>query len=410
MQLDELKQWILADGYQLIVDLDKSHGSRLVDKITGKTYIDFCGGFGSNALGYNHAAINNSKFMEAARGALVNKISNSDFYTDEYVEFVKTFATVAMPEGYKHLFFIDGGALAVENALKAAFDWKIKKTGVPENDLKVIHFRNAFHGRTGYTMSMTNTDPNKVLNYPKFDWIRITNDEDVAVTQIISALYNYPKQIAAMIIEPIQCEGGDNHFSKEFLTVLQNICLKNDILFIIDEVQTGFFTSGKAWTFMHHDLKPDIVTFGKKSQQCGLFVGPRIGEVVDHVFAKSSRINSTFGGNLVDMVRCTYILKEILSSHLDINATNMGNYWLEQMANIKSDQLTNVRGRGLLLAFDLPDTDIRNKLIDVCYQNGLIVLPCGTNSIRLRPHLAVTKEDMDDAITIITKSFAELKN
>ena len=409
MELDVLKQWILADGYQLIIDLDKSFGSKLVDKISGKTYIDFCGSYGSNVLGYNHPAINNSNFLEAVRGALVNKISNSDFYTEEYINYVKTFASNAIPEGYKYLFLIDGGTLAVENALKAAFDWKIKKTGIKENDLKVIHFKNAFHGRSGYTMSLTNTDPNKVVNFPKFNWIRISNNEATAIDEINRTLFFCRKQIAAMIIEPIQCEGGDNHFSKEFLNELQQICINNDILFIIDEVQTGFFTSGKPWAFMHYDLKPDIVTFGKKSQQCGLFVGPRIDEVKDHVFAKSSRINSTFGGNLVDMVRCTFILEEINKSQLDVNATIMGNYWKEQMTLIKSKYLSNVRGLGLLLAFDLPNTNIRNKLVDIYYDLGLIVLPCGEKSIRLRPNLAIRKKEMDEALALLEKGFKKLE-
>jgi L-lysine 6-transaminase len=168
----------------------------------------------------------------------MNKPSNSDIYTVEMAKFVDTLSRIAVPEYFKHLFFVEGGTLAVENGLKAAFDWKVKKNFKKgykeERGYQVIHFREAFHGRSGYTMSLTNTDPVKTKYYPKFNWPRIINPkikfppennleeiirlENQAVDEIKTAISNNKDDIAVMIIEPVQGEGGDNFFRKSFLS------------------------------------------------------------------------------------------------------------------------------------------------------------------------------------------------
>lgn len=421
---DRLDRWILADGMPMVVDLDKSKGASLHDARTGKDFLDFFGCFGSTPIGWNHPRLRSDAFLQKAAGALANRPSNSDLYSGEMATFVQAFGEKAVPEGWKHLFFIDGGALAVENALKVAFDWKVRKNQAAGIDgevgSRVIHFEHAFHGRSGYTLSLTNTLPDKILNFPKFeDWpciqspalsfpltdevlAEVQEAEDETLASLDRILSEQGPEIAALILEPIQCEGGDRYFRTEFLTALQGKCRSADVLFILDEVQTGFFSTGKPWCFQHHGLEPDIVAFGKKTQQCGIFVGPRVEEVDDHCFAMSSRINSTWGGNLVDMIRATEILSVVEDEGLEANAAAQGARWLEGMASIANnhDQVSNVRGLGLILAFDMPDGDARGAFLKTAEEKGLLGLGCGSRSVRFRPHLAVTADEVDRCLAV----------
>ena len=321
---------MLADGSPVVFDMERSHGAYLVDEITGREYLDFYTFFASNAIGYNHPRLKDPAFLEKLTLSAIHKPANSDIYTTMMAEFVDKFQQVAMPDSMPHLFLVSGGALAVENALKAAFDWKvrtnlgrIKDTPGGEMGLihglgsKVIHFQGAFHGRSGYTLSLTNTsDPRKHMYFPKFDWPRIINPklrfpiteqtlqetikaEEIAIAQIQMAVKQYPGDIAALIIEPIQGEGGDNHFRPEFLQTLRALADEGEFLLIFDEVQSGVGLTGKMWAYEHFGIEPDIIAFGKKTHVCGMIAGKRVDEVEGHVFAESSRINSTFGGNLL---------------------------------------------------------------------------------------------------------------
>src|SRR3984885_5182725 len=175
---DRVAAHLLADGFEFILDLDRSHGSTLVDARDGSEYLDLFTFFASSALGMNHDALAaDPAFLEEIAAVAVNKPSNSDIYTVPMARFVETFHRVLGDPALPHLFFIDGGALAVENALKIAFDWKSRwneSHGIdPALGTSVLHLEHAFHGRSGYTMSLTNTDPVKVARFPKFDWPRI---------------------------------------------------------------------------------------------------------------------------------------------------------------------------------------------------------------------------------------------
>ncbi|SVD28541.1 uncharacterized protein METZ01_LOCUS381395, partial [marine metagenome] len=261
---------ILADGFDTIIDLEKSHGSYLVDHRDGTEYLDMFSMYASGAVGYNHPYIlsHKNKLGEIA----VNKTTLSDIYNIYYAEFLNTFNKIAIPKSLSNAFFIDGGALAVENALKTAFDWKRRKNlekGSNANGDKVIYFNQAFHGRSGYTLSLTNTsDPRKTMYFPKFPWFKLNNprltfpitddiltevkqSESDIISNIKKIISKNTDDIAAIIIEPIQGEGGDNHFRDEFMKSLRDICDNNDIIFIFDEVQTGIGVTGKMWAYEH---------------------------------------------------------------------------------------------------------------------------------------------------------------
>jgi L-lysine 6-transaminase len=418
-----LAKWILVDGYDMVLDIDKSHGATLHDGRSGKDLLDFFGCFGSTPVGWNHPALMDEAWLKSTHGVMANRPANSDLYTIEMANYVEAMGEMAVPEGYKHMFFVEGGALAVENALKVAFDWKVRRNRSKGIDAdvgsKILHFEKAFHGRSGYTLSLTNTSADKVNYFPKFDWPRVSAPalkfpmsdsemvehvaaEDACFAAIDGAFAKCGDDIAAILIETIQCEGGDRHFRPEFLQGLQARCEKYDCLLICDEVQTGYFGSGKPWAFQHYGITPDIFSFGKKSQQCGIMAGPRIDQVPNNCFEVSSRINSTWGGNLVDMVRATKILEVIKNDNLCANAANQGESWLTEMSRLAAnyDMVDNVRGKGLIMAFDMPNGETRDKVLSTMFEKGMVGLGSGERTVRFRPHLAVTDADLAKALEI----------
>lgn len=421
-----LKKNILVDGFHVALDLEKSKGSYIVDALSGKKYLDCYTYFATLPIGHNHPKMFRKNFLADLQRAAIANPANSDMYCKELAWAIDIFGRLAKPKGFKHMFFVAGGSLAVENALKVAFDWKVQKNkqkGLKrEKGSKVIHFREAFHGRSGYTLSLTNTDPGKTRYFPQFKWPRIDNPkltfpltpkvlsevkkaEKNALDQIKKAIVSAGDDIAALIIEPIQGEGGDNHFRNEFLQALQKICNSNDILFIVDEVQTGFGSTGKLWAYQNYGITPDLIAFGKKAQVCGVIAGPRIQEVEDNVFKVSSRINSTWGGNLVDYVRGARYLEIMKEEQLVANCAKVGKYLLKKLEQelYDGERITNVRGKGLFIAFDLPSTEERDNLRQKAWDHGLASLACGTLSMRLRPPLTFSHKDADKVVAILQK-------
>ncbi len=431
--LNSLKQHMLVDGFNIVPDLRESTHSYFVDLVSGKKYRDLFTCFASLPLGLNHPKMFDASFLEYLKFVAINKPSNSDIYTEEMATFVNTFFKVAVPDGFIYVFLIEGGALAVENALKVAFDWKTRKNiqkGIKEEDgTKIIHFREAFHGRSGYTMSLTNTDPIKTMYFPKFQWPRITNPkmtfpfegeneaktiqlEIQAEQEIKDAFHKYPNDIAAIIIEPIQGEGGDNHFRPEFLQKLRQLADENECLLIFDEIQTGVGITGTMWAFEQMNVLPDILVFGKKMQVCGILVGNRVDEVETNVFHTSGRINSTWGGNLVDMVRATRYLEIIEENKLLDNAKSVGKFLLEELHIIQDEfpeLVSNTRGRGLFCAFDLPNKSKQDEFRRLAFDNQLLILGSGEKSIRFRPALCATKEEISEGLAIVRKVLQQIK-
>lgn len=430
-----LNEHMLVDGYsEIVVDLQKSEGNYIYDSLSGRKYLDMFSYFATAPIGHNHPAMHDPEFKEKILSVAIMKPSNSDFYSTEMAEFVQTFSKYAIPEQLPYLFLVSGGALAVENALKAAFDWKVRRNfqkGIKEEKgSQVIHFKEAFHGRSGYTLSLTNTDKRKTKYFPKFNWPRITNPkilfpfnegnldkvvalENQAIDEIKAAIHECSDDIAAMIIEPIQGEGGDNHFRKEFFQKLRTVADESDILLIFDEVQTGIGLTGKMWCYEHFGVNPDMLVFGKKTQVCGFLCSKRIDEVDDNVFHESGRLNSTWGGNLVDMVRFRKYLEIIVTDKLIENTCNVGEYFLTELLQLEDEFdniVSRVRGRGFMIAFDLPNSEIRNQFLSKTFENGLIVLPSGERSIRFRPSLNLPRELVDETLGILRESLADVLN
>ena len=422
-----LARSILADGFDLVLDLTRSAGSYLVDARTGRCYLDMFTFFASSALGMNHPALaNDEEFCAELTAAALNKPSNSDVYTVAMASFVETFARVLGDPALPHLFFIDGGALAVENALKVAFDWKSRHNeahGVdPALGTRVLHLRGAFHGRSGYTLSLTNTKPITVARFPQFDWPRIDAPyirpgadldarEAESLCQARAAFETHPHDIACFLAEPIQGEGGDRHFRPQFFAAMRELCDEYDALLIFDEVQTGCGLTGTPWAYQQLDVQPDVVAFGKKTQVCGVMAGRRVDEITDNVFAVASRINSTWGGNLADMVRARRILEVIEAEELFESAAQQGSYLrarLDELANDFPALVLEPRGRGLMCAFNLPTTADRDEVIRQLWRRAVIVLPAGNDGVRFRPALTVSRADIDAAIAAVRGALVAL--
>jgi L-lysine 6-transaminase len=424
--LETIEQHVLLDGFKVVVDLDKSRGPYLHNAVTNKRLIDLYGFFGSMPIGFNHPYFDNPAVQRDLLRAAKIKVANSDVYSEDYAEFVKTFERVVGLPPLERYLFIEGGAMAVENCLKAAMDWKVRKNmaaGRGERGTQILHFRSAFHGRSGYTMSLTNTDPRKTDLFAKFDWPRVSSPhidfsvpesereanviarEQKAEREIRDLIEQRSIDICAIIVEPIQGEGGDNHFRGEWLHKLRQICDENDILLIFDEVQCGMGATGRNWCCEHFDVMPDLLAFGKKAQVCGVMAGPRIDEVKDNAFRLSSRLNSTWGGNFTDMVRSTHFLRIIEEEHLVENAAKVGGYFLDQLRDLQKEEalISAARGRGLFLAFDLPDAKTREEFWKGFFDLGVLTLRSGENSIRFRPPLDITAEVIDEAMESMRK-------
>jgi len=427
-----ISRYMVADGLDLVLDLERSRGVYLFDAKRQEYFLDFFSFYATNPVGLNHPRLTEEATIRELGTVAVQKPSNSDVYSPELADFVETFAREAKPEFMKYLFFIEGGALAVENALKTAFDWKVRKNfmrGIKdEAGYQVIHFRQAFHGRSGYTLSLTNTaDPRKTQYFPKFNWPRITNPrctfplegenllhveelERQALDEIRSAIAERGHDIACLIIEPIQGEGGDNHFRPEFHRALRRICDEHEILLIHDEVQTGLGGSGRMWAGEYY-VQPDIITFGKKTQVCGIMASARLDEVPDHVFRIPSRVNSTWGGNLVDMVRCRHYLEIYREERLLENTRQVGAVLLRELQKLHEefpDRVMNPRGLGLLCAFDLPTTEFRQQFRRKLFEHRLVLLGCGERSVRFRSALNIKEEELMDGIQIIRRVLGEM--
>ena len=425
---ETLQRHLLLDGFPIVLDLEASQGATLIDAATGTPYLDMFTFFASNALGVNHPGLSDDPaFTEELLEAARNKVSNSDVYTAALAAFVDTFARVMAPDELPHYFFIEGGAPAVENALKTAFDWKSRLNESQgrsrELGTRIMHLTDAFHGRTGYTMTLTNTDPNKTDRFPKLPgWPRITSpywaaerDMDAveadALEQAEAAFEEHPHDIAAFIMEPIQGEGGDHQFRPQFLAAMKELVHHYDALFLFDEVQTGGGLTGTPWAWQQLGTTPDVMAFGKKLQVCGITAGGRVDDVRGNVFETPSRINSTWGGNLADMVRSRRIMEIIERDDLMGNARVQGSYLLERLRDLaeRHERAGNPRGLGLMCALSLPDTATRDEVLRRLREDEhVLMLGSGRRTIRFRPALTVTRAELDRAVDATDRVLAAM--
>ena len=381
--------------FNIKIDFEKSKGSYVFDKNTNKHYLDFMGMYSSLPLGYNHSVFDKS-FDEEIKRVSKLKIVNCEMLSDEYESFYKHFKNFTFRKGYSNYAFTCTGALANEAAVKAAMWHK-----GPNRRGYILSIKNSFHGINSVGNIITTRFQGVDIRQGSLPGMRVWPQVD-SIEQAIKHIRNPfrdTSRIHGVIVEPIQSTYGDNYLPQYQLLQLRELCTEKDIPLIFDEVQTGFGVTGKIWYCDHLEIEPDIITFGKKSQVSGIMVK----DTCSTVFEMPKRLSVTFDGDLLDMIRCKYIIKAIQKDDLLANVIAMGNRLADGLREIA--QIKNVRQVGLLLAFDFDDRLQRDSFVKKLHMNGMICNPTREVSIRLRPNLNVTKQEIDNAIKIIRKSF-----
>ena len=382
--------------FNIDVNFCKSKGSYLFDNRTQKKYLDFFGMYASLPLGYNHKIFQSDQFKDEISSVAPFKINNCEFTSNETMSFDQEFQQFAGDNYYTNFHYTCTGALAVESAIKVC----IHRSGYRRPN--VLSFRNSFHGINSFGAFITDhfwPVNKKLAGLPQDFSTKI----DCSLEKVEECLKN--TFVTCVLVEPIQCSAGDIHHKKEFFHGLRSLCDKYNVPLVFDEIQVGFGGTGKLWFYQHLGVMPDIVVFGKKTQLSGIMVSERCSDI----FAKDqiTRLEVTWDGDVIDMIRCKYIMKAYKKYNILQNAHEKGQFLISNLKNISG--LLSVRGSGLIVAFSLRDRLARDALVKGMYRNGLICNPTGDRSVRLRPNLAISKDELEVAINIINKTCGEIK-
>ena len=395
--------------YKIKIDFDKSQGSYIYDKDSGRKILDFFGQFASLTLGYNHTVFKSIDYIEEITRIAHQKITNCEILSDETSEFDELFRSYTSLGLFNYYHYACTGALAIEAAIKSAIDYK------GSNCHRVISFKGSFHGINSYGGVLTDRfEPvSKRLNgLPGAYWKPIHNpvieykdgeqfeDTDLVdkVLRKTEYLLEKNKDICAILVEPIQCTYGDRYFPESFFIGLRKLADNYDVVLIFDEIQIGFGGTGSLWYFQKIPVVPDILVFGKKTQLSGIAVKEKFG----NIFNNAIRLEVTWDADIMDMIRCKYIIKAYEEFDVLNNVITMS----ERLKNGLSDinNIKNIRNCGLLFAFDFEGRSQRDRFVKKLLDNKMICNPTREKTIRLRPNLCVTKEEIDHAISIMKKA------
>ncbi|WP_435262886.1 ornithine--oxo-acid transaminase [Tenacibaculum sp. nBUS_03] len=389
--------------HPLPVVLSRGEGVHVWD-VEGKKYYDFLSAYSAVNQGHCHPKI---------VGAMVNQaqtltLTSRAFYNDMLGKYEK-FATELF--GFDKLLPMNTGAEAVETALKLSRKWAYEVKGINENEAQIIVCQNNFHGRTTTIISFSN-DPVARKNFGPFTngFIKIEYDNLKALEEALEKESN----VAGFLVEPIQGEAGVYVPSEGYLAAAKALCEKHNVLFIADEVQTGIARTGKMLAVDHENVKPDILILGKALSGGAYPVsGVLANDVVMNVI-KPGNHGSTFGGNPVAAAVAIAALEVVKEESLEENAERLGKIFraeLSEFAN-QTDLVKSVRGKGLLNAILINDTEDSSTAWDICIKlrdNGLLAKPTHGNIIRFAPPLVMNEEQLMDCISIIKKTISEFK-
>lgn len=369
--------------FNIKIDFEKSKGSRLYDSNTDKIFLDFFNNYSSVPLGYNDEIFDES-YEKIIKKISKFKISNCEFITDEAIEFDKKFTSFETNKLFQCFHYCCTGALAVEAAIKTASLYKKHKQP------NIICFSNSFHGINsygGFLTSKTNHFSKRLENFPEVFTTRLNTS--ILQEDLEKIVFN--NDITAILVEPIQCSAGDIFLNKNFFSIVEKISKKYDIPLIFDEIQTGFGTTGKLWFFEHLNIMPDIVVFGKKAQTSGIMAIKKFEEI----FEKSYMLEPTWTGDLLDMVRCSFIIDGYKKYNIFHNVNFLSNFF---ETKLKEYSYLNFKKIGFLMSFTLKTEEERNDITKYLLKNGILCNPTGDYSIRLRPNLKLSLEDSNEFI------------
>lgn len=385
------KDSILFTTKRSEVVMEHGQGMYMYDT-DGKKYLDFIGGWAVNCLGHSPKVIEEALTKQSK--TLIN--SSPSFYNVPMLKFAKLLTDISC---FDKVFFINSGAEANEGAIKLA-----RKFGQKEKNgaYEIITTINGFHGRTLATMSATGKSIWKDIYEPKVSgFIHVPFNDIEAMKNVIS------DKTCAIMLEPIQGEGGVNVASEEYVKELRKVCDENNILLIFDEVQTGVGRCGEMFAYQLYNVEPDIITLGK-----GIGGGYPLSAVLTknkyNIFEPGDQ-GGTYSAQPLGMAVGYAVVNEIIEKSICNNVKEMGSYLLGKINSISCKyNLSNIRGKGLLLAFDLSE-DNGSSLVEDCFNKGLIINSPKPNVVRVFPPLIVSKEEIDKMIEILTVALDKLK-
>ncbi len=419
-------------------DARRSRGNYAVD-VDGNVLLDVYGHIACIALGYNHPDLLAAARSGELEWAMGYRPALGIAPPAEWVDLVEgPFAAVA-PRGLPRVMTVTTGAEAVENALKAAFAWKARRRrgGSPWTDddlhevmlnrqngirsLKIVSFEGGFHGRTLGALSATRSKPIHKLDMPAFDWpvapfptnrfpldahARLNRETEARVLEQVRDLFvREAGQVAGLIVEPIQGEGGDRHASPDFFRQLRALCGAHEVAFVVDEVQTGVGATGRFWAHEHWDLPdpPDVVTFSKKFGLGGLYLRDELAP------AEPFRLFNTFLGDPLRAAQLGVIASVVERDRLVEHTERVGRRLvagLEALCDRHPGRLAEARGLGTFAAIDLPDTAARDRLVHELRQAGVEAGGSGDRSIRFRPALVYASRHVDELLDAFDRTVA----
>lgn len=427
-----------APSVKFFADYEKSFGNYLVDA-DGNIFLDMFMQISSLPLGYNHPELIKVALSPRFLSAACSRPALGSFPRNDYPDALQNALISIAPKGMSSVQTMLCGSSANENAIKTAFIWyQSQRRGGPptEEDLKscmtqkppgtpdisVLSFQGGFHGRTLAMLTVTRSKPIHKVDIPAFDWpvakfpkykyplednvkYNVQEDSDclAEVERLIVERKNQGRDVAAVLVEPIQAEGGDNHGSPAFFRGLREVTKKHGVVFIVDEVQTGGGGTGSFWAHDSWDLDspPDMVTFSKKLMTGGYFYG-------DHLKIKEAyRIYNTWMGDPTKVLLLEKAVEVIKKEKLLENVNNVGALFqkgLRELESKYSSKIMNVRGLALFSAFDVVTAKKRDDLINTCMDNGLHIGGCGSSAIRFRPALVFKEKHAEVALDILNKS------
>jgi len=363
-----------------------------IKDVDGNVFLDFASNIGVSQLGYSHPDILQVLQKYSKLSAL--KIAGQDFYSEEHANLAKAILST-VPENFK-AFFVNSGAEAVENAIKLAYRSRGPLTG--------ISCLGAFHGRTLGALTFTYSKPVQKKNFPEFAVKRIkfcTKDDDPSIDDI-SKVLREQKNVAFIITEVFQGEGGYNIASKKFIQNIYRAAKDNDIPLILDEVQSGMGRTGEWWAWNHYGIKPDIMTAAK-----GLQVGATLFDARFDPKEKGALSSTWGGGHRLDMAVGATVIEVIKRDKLLDNAKKMGSLLLKRMSEfVGKHGVIDARGLGLMIAVEFESKERRDKVLQEAFKNGLILLPAGVKAMRVIPPLIITQKEIDEGIEIFEKSLS----
>lgn len=393
MTYQELKaeenKYVMNTYGRFPIALDHGEGATLWD-IEGKKYIDLASGIGVNCMGYNNPAIVDAITNQAHK---LTHVSNL-FTTEPMVQVAKKLVEKTHLNG--KVFFANSGAEANEGAIKLARKYSFDKYG--EGRYKIVTLVNSFHGRTVTTLKATGQD--RFHNY----FFPFTEGFDyAAANDFDSVRHKADEMTCAVMMELVQGEGGVLPLEKEFVHQVEAFCRERDILLIIDEVQTGIGRTGSLFCFQQYGIRPDVVTMAK-----GLGGGVPIGAVLaaescSNVLTPGTHA-TTFGGTPLVCAAANAVLDTVGDGQFLAQVKEKGEYLKNGILSIGSPNILGVRGMGLMLGIIVEDCKhaaYANKLIE----KGVLALTAGKNAVRLLPPLTISKEEMDEALTIMKEVF-----